>query len=193
VAEKEKTPVPIYLVVALAVATLGVTVFIGIRVSKMNGGGSASEKKVEVEEMGPTREMGEFTVNLADGGYLKASMALELNVQTEKRGKELKEEEKMAKVKEIGDEVKKREPQIREAIMMILSSQRKNNLLSVEGKKDLKKLLLDGVTLVGEGRELKLREKNGELIIVMEEEDRKILKEREVKIKNIYITALTMQ
>ena len=93
--------------------------------------GEESDEEVAVERpLGPILALDTFIVNLADKGgnrYLRITMDLELD-----------------KV-ELEEEVKKRLPQIRDAILMILPTKRFEDISSVAGKTVLRDEIQDRI------------------------------------------------
>jgi flagellar FliL protein len=88
----------------------------------------------EKEGFGPTYSLGEFTVNLADPGrYLRVNIVLELGSKSE----ELKEEV-----------TKTRDYQIRDLIVVILSSERMESLATPKGKEMLKRKIVDNINRI---------------------------------------------
>ena len=95
-------------------------------------------EKAKPEEIGAVVSMDTFIVNLADPGgnrYLRVTMDLEL------AGKPA---DKSA-AKTAGDELAKRMPQIRDAILMILSTKRYADISTPEGKTALREEILNAV------------------------------------------------
>jgi len=98
----------------------------------------ASAEKTKPEDIGAVVSMDTFIVNLADPGgnrYLRVTMDLEL------AGKPA---DKSA-AKTAGDELAKRMPQIRDAILMILSTKRYADISTSEGKTALREEILNAV------------------------------------------------
>ena len=94
--------------------------------------------KAKPEDIGAVVSMDTFIVNLADPGgnrYLRVTMDLEL------AGKPA---DKSAG-KTAGDELAKRMPQIRDAILMILSTKRYADISTTEGKTALREEILNAV------------------------------------------------
>jgi len=104
--------------------------------NKMSSMNVAKNEKVESEseveekvshEMGPTKKLESFVVNLADEGgtrYLRVSMDLELET------------------KETAQVVDKMLPKIRDAILMILPTKKYEDIGTIEGKSSLRKEML---------------------------------------------------
>ena len=104
--------------------------------NKMSSMNVAKNEKVESEseveekvsnEMGPTKKLESFVVNLADEGgtrYLRVSMDLELET------------------KETAQVVDKMLPKIRDAILMILPTKKYEDIGTVEGKSTLRNEML---------------------------------------------------
>lgn len=95
-------------------------------------------EKTKPEEIGAVVSMDTFIVNLADPGgnrYLRVTMDLELAG---------KPSDKSA-AKTAGDELAKRMPQIRDAILMILSTKRYADISTPEGKTALREEILNAV------------------------------------------------
>jgi len=91
-------------------------------------------EKAKPEEIGAVVSMDTFIVNLADPGgnrYLRVTMDLELAGKTAG--------------KTAGDELAKRMPQIRDAILMILSTKRYADISTPEGKTALREEILNAV------------------------------------------------
>jgi flagellar FliL protein len=91
-------------------------------------------EKAKPEDIGAVVSMDTFIVNLADPGgnrYLRVTMDLELAG-------------KLAD-KAAGDELAKRMPQIRDAILMILSTKRHADISTPEGKTALREEILNAV------------------------------------------------
>ena len=92
-------------------------------------------EKAKPEDIGAVVSMDTFIVNLADPGgnrYLRVTMDLELVG---------KPADKSAH-KTAGDELAKRMPQIRDAILMILSTKRHADISTTEGKTALREEIL---------------------------------------------------
>ena len=91
-------------------------------------------EKAKPEDIGAVVSMDTFIVNLADPGgnrYLRVTMDLEL------AGKQAG--------KTAGDELAKRMPQIRDAILMILATKRYADISTPEGKTALREEILNAV------------------------------------------------
>ncbi|MDA8138532.1 MAG: flagellar basal body-associated FliL family protein [Desulfobacteraceae bacterium] len=99
-------------------------------VKSQNGSGKDGEEAKNEEEegkIGPILKLDTMIVNLADQGgkrYLRVTMELELS------GKEVEEE------------INKRLPQVRDAILMVLPSKTYNDISTTEGKVALRDELL---------------------------------------------------
>jgi flagellar protein FliL len=107
-------------------------------VPEHEAGAEAVAEKAKPEEIGAVVSMDTFIVNLADPGgnrYLRVTMDLEL------AGKPA---DKSA-AKTAGDELAKRMPQIRDAILMILSTKRYADISTPEGKTALREEILNAV------------------------------------------------
>jgi flagellar protein FliL len=107
-------------------------------VPEPEAGAEAIAEKAKPEEIGAVVSMDTFIVNLADPGgnrYLRVTMDLEL---AGKPG------DKSA-AKTAGDELAKRMPQIRDAILMILSTKRYADISTPEGKTALREEILNAV------------------------------------------------
>jgi flagellar protein FliL len=107
-------------------------------VPEPEAGAEAIAEKAKPEEIGAVVSMDTFIVNLADPGgnrYLRVTMDLEL------AGKPA---DKSA-AKTAGDELAKRMPQIRDAILMILSTKRYADISTPEGKTALREEILNAV------------------------------------------------
>jgi flagellar protein FliL len=94
--------------------------------------------KAKPEDIGTVASMDTFIVNLADPGgnrYLRVTMDLEL------AGKPADK----AAAKAAGDELAKRMPQIRDAILMILPTKRYADISTTEGKTALREEILNAV------------------------------------------------
>ena len=99
-------------------------------------GAEAVPDKTKPEDIGAVVSIDTFIVNLADPGgnrYLRITMDLEL------AGKPA---DKSAG-KTAGDELSKRMPQIRDAILMILSTKRYTDISTTEGKTALREEILN--------------------------------------------------
>ena len=99
-------------------------------------GAEVTPDKAKPEEIGAVVSVDTFIVNLADPGgnrYLRVTMDLEL------AGKPA---DKSAG-KTAGDELAKRMPQIRDAILMILSTKRYVDISTTEGKTALREEILN--------------------------------------------------
>jgi len=92
---------------------------------------SAKAKSAEMPrtEVGPIYETEEFTVNLSESvnHYIKVRFALELS---DKKAKE---------------ELEEKLPLLQDTVIMILSGQKLEKLGTVEGKEELKKLLVEAI------------------------------------------------
>jgi flagellar FliL protein len=99
-------------------------------------GAEAISDKAKPEEIGAVVSMDTFIVNLADPGgnrYLRVTMDLELaGKPVDKTGG-----------KTAGDELAKRMPQIRDAILMILSTKRHADISAPEGKTALREEIVN--------------------------------------------------
>ena len=107
-------------------------------VPETEAGAEAISEKAKPEEIGAVVSMDTFIVNLADPGgnrYLRITMELEL------AGKPA---DKSAG-KTAGDELSKRMPQIRDAILMILPTKRYADISTTEGKTALREEILNAV------------------------------------------------
>ena len=99
-------------------------------------GVEAISDKAKLEDIGAVVSIDTFIVNLADPGgnrYLRITMDIEL------AGKPA---DKSAG-KTAGDELSKRMPQIRDAILMILSTKRYTDISTTEGKTALREEILN--------------------------------------------------
>lgn len=187
---KEKQLMPIYMVAGIAVLTLIFTVMIMIKIGKIK----PEEEKIKIvrgtEEMGPTYSLGEFIVNLRDGGYVKTDITIELDAPIKQKDKKLRKEEE-EKGKKLTEEIKIREPQIRETIIKVLSSNSLSNLQGPQGIENLKILLLESIQLVlGGGKlELKMNEK-GQPEVEKTRSNIEYINIGSKKIRNVYITLL---
>jgi flagellar protein FliL len=93
----------------------------------------AVEEVSEVEEFGPVLDLGEMIVNLSDEGqarYAKIVVVLEFD-----NGEGL-------------EEANKRDPQIRDIVVELLSSEKAGEILSLDGRKDLKKRIAQRINSV---------------------------------------------
>jgi flagellar FliL protein len=107
-------------------------------VPETEAGAEAISEKAKPEEIGAVVSVDTFIVNLADPGgnrYLRVTMDLELVG---------KPADKSAG-KTAGDELAKRMPQIRDAILMILSTKRYSDISTTEGKTALREEILNAV------------------------------------------------
>ena len=99
-------------------------------------GAEVTPDKAKPEEIGAVVSVDTFIVNLADTGgnrYLRVTMDLELaGKPADKSGG-----------KTAGDELAKRMPQIRDAILMILSTKRYVDISTPEGKSALREEILN--------------------------------------------------
>ncbi len=99
-------------------------------------GGNAGESKGQ-EEAGQIVDMTPFIVNLADAGtprYLKVAIKLELNDK--------------AAVDRMNDRI----PQVRDSLLLLLSSQESDKMRGIKGKLRLKDQIFERVSVVvGEG------------------------------------------
>jgi flagellar FliL protein len=106
--------------------------------TEAGAGAEAISEKAKPEEIGAVVSVDTFIVNLADPGgnrYLRVTMDLELVG---------KPADKSAG-KTAGDELAKRMPQIRDAILMILSTKRYSDISTTEGKTALREEILNAV------------------------------------------------
>jgi flagellar FliL protein len=97
-------------------------------VPETEAGAEAISEKAKPEEIGAVVSVDTFIVNLADPGgnrYLRVTMDLELAGKT------------------AGDELAKRMPQIRDAILMILSTKRYADISTTEGKTALREEIVN--------------------------------------------------
>ena len=105
-------------------------------VPETEAGAEAISEKAKPEEIGAVVSVDTFIVNLADPGgnrYLRVTMDLELVG---------KPADKSAH-KTAGDELAKRMPQIRDAILMILSTKRYADISTTEGKTALREEIVN--------------------------------------------------
>lgn len=97
---------------------------------------SGSEYEIEDEgehSMGPTFPLERFIVNLADKGgtrYLNVLMDLELNSD------------------ELIDEIEKRLPQVRDTILVLLSSKRFDQISDIDGKRRLRDEIMQTINSI---------------------------------------------
>ena len=93
-----------------------------------NNGGPVKPQAFETAEIGPLYPFETFIVNLADAGgsrYLKVTLQLELDG-----------------TKNLTEELDNRKPQLRDAILTVLSSKRYEEINSAQGKLILKKEII---------------------------------------------------
>jgi flagellar FliL protein len=113
----------------LAVMFLGKTVPVGG--PKAEDAAKAGEGAgTEAARFGPTHEVGNFTVNLADPGervFVKAGVSVELSNS------------------EAGVELASRDPQVKDIVISVLSSRNMGDVSSYEGKEALKKELTEKI------------------------------------------------
>lgn len=85
-------------------------------------GGAPEEEEVDIASLGTVTELPSFIVNLSGGTgrYLKVTIVLKLSAER------------------VTEEIKNREPQIKDAVITVLSSKSPEEILSVQGKYDLK-------------------------------------------------------
>ncbi len=209
-ADKEKMPVMVVggLVVVVLAAVL-ITIIVMMR--KINKAITpAPPPWAQTEgwnQMGPTQELGEFIVNLSDPGhYVKANLTLELNapgknfeggVEKEGEKKDTKKGDDTKEVKEyksrLAEEIKVRDPQIREAVNRLLGSFKSTQLIGSQGIERAKKLLTRGVQYMLAGGELKIKDDGGTPKV---DEDPSVVDRMEkegVKIKNVFVTVLQVE
>lgn len=129
-------PGMIALVIALLlIATTGsafmAVVFLGRAGGTGDGAAKAEQaaKRAEAKaaQFGPTHEIGNFTVNLADPGerlFIKAGVSVELSNA------------------EAGAELTSRDPQVKDIVISVLSSRTMADVSSYEGKEAVKKDIL---------------------------------------------------
>jgi flagellar FliL protein len=101
-------------------------------------GAEVTPDKAKPEEIGAVVSIDTFIVNLADPGgnrYLRVTMDLELAGKSADK----------SAGKTAGDELAKRMPQIRDAILMILSTKRYADISTPEGKTTLREEILNAV------------------------------------------------
>jgi flagellar FliL protein len=98
-------------------------------------------------KIGPTYELGDFTVNLASPNhFLRVSITLELMPSFE-------QEKKEEKKKKVEAELKKREAHIKDAVIDVLSSYTIEQLQSSLAKEKVKRILLEKIRkVVGKGK-----------------------------------------
>lgn len=92
-----------------------------------DGGGGPEAGRVKAEEVKPVVSLDTFIVNLADPGgsrYLRVTMDLE------------------AEGKAAADEIGKRVPQMRDAVLMILPAKRFADISTLEGKSALREEII---------------------------------------------------
>lgn len=140
VAPKSKKPLIIIIVAVLAVVLIagGVGGYFLLSKGKHSGGSEAKKgeaktersEKGELKAGGPIQALDPFVVNLSDTDstrYLKVVMQLELPNE------------------ELKPELEQRMPQIRDEIIMILSSKSYDDLSTAPGKRSLKRTILETV------------------------------------------------
>ncbi|SJZ64344.1 flagellar basal body-associated FliL family protein [Selenihalanaerobacter shriftii] len=81
---------------------------------------TAKEKK-SITKLGPTYKVGDFVVNLANGQrYIRLNLVLEVSNE------------------DIIEELKKRNPQVRDAVISILRNKQQNDIKTKAGTRDLR-------------------------------------------------------
>ncbi|MBN2072700.1 MAG: flagellar basal body-associated FliL family protein [Actinobacteria bacterium] len=116
--------------ILIAVAVAMILILLGSGCSKEE---DAGEVIPGVEEFGPVLDLGEMIVNLSDEGqarYAKMVVVMEFDG-----------EEGLA-------EATRRDPQIRDIVIELLSSEKAANILSLEGRSDLKKRIKERINSV---------------------------------------------
>lgn len=205
--DKEKMPVLVVggIVGVVLLAVLFTSIYM---VRLINGKLNPPPTPTTFSGVGPQHELGEFIVNLSDPGhYVKTELTLELNAPGKKfdGGKEVEGEKMDAKKDEEGkgskevkgrleQEVKAREPQIRETVIHLLSSFKSTQLIGPNGIDRAKKLVLRGIQYVLAGGELKIETDANGLPKVHEEPNIVDTLEKEgAKIKDVYVTVLQVE
>lgn len=129
--------VALLLIASMGSAFLAVT-FLGKSSGEGKAAAAEAEAKKKKPEVGPTQEVGNFTVNLADTGervYVKAGVAFELasaEVQAELTG---------------------REAQVKDAVIMVLGAHTQADVAAPEGKERIKVEIRERVNkLLGTGK-----------------------------------------
>lgn len=137
------------IIVIVAVVLLVVLGAAGFFVVKpmMSGGGEQGARKAEEAAPEPTASLGNiveldpFIVNLSGGGgrYLKTTVVFHVST------------------KDVIEEITNRKPQIKDAVLTVLSSKTPDEILSIQGKYDLKVEIMKRVNsflVTGVAREL---------------------------------------
>ncbi|VAX22317.1 hypothetical protein MNBD_NITROSPINAE04-1280 [hydrothermal vent metagenome] len=131
-ASKGKSKILIIIIVLLvALGAGGGAVVYFVVLPKMAGGektgdaekqSAKKEVEADVASLGATAELPSFIVNLGGGSgrYLKVTVVLKLSAE------------------DVATEIKNREPQIKDAVITVLSSKTPEEILSVQGKYELK-------------------------------------------------------
>jgi flagellar protein FliL len=138
-AKRKKLPLIKMIILPVLVALLGGGGYLGY--AKFIKPPPEESKQPEVEQ-NVAHEMGTFLVNLSDPGgkrYLKISIQLELNSQV------------------VSQELNKRNVEVRDAILMILSSKEYNDIGNAMGKMVLKREILTRLNKMlrdGQAREI---------------------------------------
>jgi flagellar FliL protein len=113
-----KLMIVVMLVLSLAIAA-GTSYFM---LTKLTGNSSKAEAEGKINELGPTYKVGEFIVNLADGSsqFIRLNLSVEVNNE------------------DIVEELKRRDPQIRDTIISILRDKQEEDISSKSGTRDLR-------------------------------------------------------
>jgi flagellar FliL protein len=117
-------------VLALVIGAAGAWFFLGSEAKPPNGKPSdqaASNGGEQAQEPGELYELPGFVVNLARSGrtrYLKTTIQLELDGKT------------------VVNKAKERQPQVRDALIILLSNQSVDSLQSMQGKYELKRQIV---------------------------------------------------
>ncbi|SDB99458.1 MULTISPECIES: flagellar basal body-associated FliL family protein [unclassified Candidatus Frackibacter] len=112
-----KLMVVLMVVLSLVIAA-GTSYFM---LKQLGGGIKTTEAKRSVTKLGPTHKVGDFIVNLAGGSrYVRLNLSLEVSNE------------------EVISELKKRKPQVRDAIISILRNKEQDDINSQAGTRDLR-------------------------------------------------------
>jgi len=130
---------------------IGILFAAGLGMYYVMGSTSPKVKKIvvkDIPEIGPVKSLGEFVLNLADAGdpprYIKLSVSLELKKDA---GLSLPNGAE-GDVSKIMDELKKREAQLKDIIVTVISGKVSSELATIEGKEAVKRELKQKISAV---------------------------------------------
>lgn len=112
-----KLMIVVMVVLSLAIAA-GTSYFM---LNQLGGNGQKSQAKETVNKLGPTYQVGEFTVNLAGGRrFIRLNLTVEISNE------------------DVIKELKKRKPQVRDTVISILRGKKEKDVNSNSGTRALR-------------------------------------------------------